>query len=67
MTIIKMDEEKWDSFLENYDDENILNYLETLDELDKEIIIIAYQHLESSFSIERSNGYNHWLKSRISS
>jgi len=62
-----MDEEKWESFLESYDNINILNYLETLDELDKEIIIIAYEHLESSFSIERSNGYNKWLKSSISS
>ena len=54
---------KWETFISKYEDENILNYLNTLDEIDKQIILIACEHLQSSFSIERSNGYNDWLKS----
>lgn len=57
----------WDDFISTFDDENILNYLKTLDEKDKQIILIAQDHLESSFSIKRSNGYNSWLKSSLSS
>jgi hypothetical protein len=57
----------WDEFISTFDDENILNYLKTLDEEDKRIILIAQDHLESSFSVTRSNGYNEWLKSNLSS
>ena len=52
----------WDQFIANYNDESIINYLKTLDEKDKQIMLIAFEHLESSFSIERSNGYQLWLK-----
>ena len=57
----------WDEFISTFDDENILNNLKTLDEEDKRIILIAQDHLESSFSVTRSNGYNEWLKSNLSS
>lgn len=57
-----MDEEKWSDFINKYKDEKIVEYLNDLDEKDKEIILIAHEHLESSFSITRSNGYKLWIK-----
>ena len=57
----------WDEFISKFNDESVLNYLKTLDEEDKRIILIAQDHLESSFSVTRSNGYNEWLKSNLSS
>ena len=57
----------WEEFISQFNEENILNYLKTLDEKDIEFILIAQDHLESSFSIKCSNGYNQWLKSSFSS
>ena len=57
----------WEEFISQFNEENILNYLKTLDEKDIEFILIAQDHLESSFTIIRSNGYNQWLKSSFSS
>ena len=39
-------------------------YLSTLDKVNQQACIIAYQHLESSFDILRSNGYKQWLKNK---
>jgi hypothetical protein len=57
----------WEEFISNITDENILQYLKTLDEKDRNIMLIAHDHLESSFSIKYSNGYNNWLKTISSS
>ena len=58
-----MDQEKWNDFLTNYTEKSVLEYLDQLDDKDKEIILIAVDHLETSFSVERSNGYQKWIKS----
>ena len=60
-----MDEEKWNELLAQYDDPKVLEYLNDLDDKDKEIILIAFYHLESSFSVKRSNGFQNWLKKKI--
>lgn len=40
---------------------NIFQYLSELNEQDKQAYHIAFNHLETSFNITRSNGYNKWL------
>lgn len=52
---------------DNYSEEvkaNIYEYLNNLDDHNKNIYIIAHQHLESSFNIVKSNGYLKWLKNK---
>lgn len=42
---------------------NVKEYLETLNDLEKYAMQIAIKQLGSSFDIEKSNGYIVWLKS----
>ena len=44
----------------------IFEYLSEMDEINKVGYKIAFNHLESSFDICRSNGYKEWLHSRAS-
>ena len=44
----------------------IFEYLSEMDEINKVGYRIAFNHLESSFDICRSNGYKEWLHSRAS-
>lgn len=38
----------------------IFQYLSEMDDINKKAYNIAYNHLESSFNIERSNGFKKW-------
>ena len=52
---------------DNYKNEekaNIYEYLNNLNEHEKNIYIIAHEHLETSFNIIKSNGYLKWLKTK---
>lgn len=40
---------------------NIYAYLSEMDELNKNAYKIAYNHLQTSFDICRSNGYKEWV------
>lgn len=40
----------------------VLEYIETLTEDEKKAMNIAKQHLETSFCIEKSNGFINWKK-----
>lgn len=46
------------------DQQNIFQYLYELTELDRKAYTIAFNHLESSFNIMRSNGYIKWINSK---
>lgn len=40
----------------------VAQYVESLDNIEKKALIIAKDHLGSSFNIVKSNGYINWLK-----
>ena len=42
-------------------------YLESLNERERKAYHIAKSHLGMSFTLEKSNGYLSWLKSRVTS
>ena len=42
--------------------EEILNYLKSLDEYDKKAYLIAFNHIGSSYNIYKSNGFKEFLK-----
>lgn len=44
------------------EEKNINLYISELTEQEKVVLKIAKEHLESSFSIEKSIGYLNWLK-----
>lgn len=44
--------------------ELIEEYITTFDEKDQLAYKIAQEHLQSSFSLEKSIGFNRWLKSK---
>lgn len=37
-------------------------YISQLNEIEKKVLTIAKEHLETSFSIEKSIGFKQWLK-----
>jgi hypothetical protein len=39
------------------------NYISQLNDIEKKVLTIAQEHLETSFSIEKSIGFKQWLKS----
>ncbi len=44
--------------------ENLIdNYISQLNDIEKKVLTIAQEHLETSFSIEKSIGFKQWLKS----
>ena len=44
--------------------ENLIdNYISQLNDIEKKVLTIAKEHLETSFSIEKSIGFKQWLKS----
>lgn len=67
----------WDSLqlpvsevVKTYPDElqqDIFQYLQSLDDHNRQAYCIAFQHLGSSFSVSRSNGFVAWLKTKKSS
>jgi hypothetical protein len=42
--------------------EEIVKYINQLDETQKKIYLIALNHLGTSFNIQRSNGFKAWQK-----
>jgi len=44
--------------------QEIFNYLQQLNELEKKAYLIAYNHLGSSFNVHRSNGFKSWKNSK---
>ena len=44
---------------------SIQNYIAQLNEQEKEVLAIAKDHLEDSFDIERSLGYQDWKKTQF--
>ena len=44
--------------------QEIYDYLSSMDEKQKKAYRIAYDHLGTSFHIYRSNGFRDWLKSK---
>ena len=42
--------------------QQIFDYLNEMDDQNKKAYNIAYNHLGTSFSIDRSNGFKTWLK-----
>ncbi len=42
----------------------VTEYIESLNDNEKKALIIARQHLETSFCIEKSNGFINWMKNR---
>ena len=46
--------------------EEVLEYLREMDDIHKKAYEIAFNHLESSFDILRSNGFQEWQKSKPS-
>ena len=38
-------------------------YISQLNDIEKKVLTIAKEHLETSFSIEKSIGFKQWLKS----
>ena len=42
---------------------NLINiYISQLNDIEKKVLTIAKEHLETSFSIEKSIGFKQWLK-----
>jgi len=53
--------ERWKIYSEK-DKENIINYIDSLNNIEKKACIIAIEHLGSSFDILKSNGFNNAMK-----
>ena len=46
----------------NMDDMNIKKYIASLNEMEMKALKIAEEHLETSFNIVKSIGYQKWIK-----
>jgi hypothetical protein len=44
--------------------QQIYDYLKTLDDKQKKTYLIAFKHLGTSFNIYRSNGFREWVKTK---
>lgn len=44
--------------------ESIQEYMNSLDDIQKQACIIAKEHLETSFDIVKSNGYKAWMQKK---
>lgn len=64
---IEFESELIDINIEKYSTEDhlkIKDYIFQLNKIQKKALIIAYQHLGSSFNIVKSNGYKEWIKNK---
>ena len=59
-----MDTNKMDTATESSTEIKILidKYISQLNDIEKKVLTIAQEHLETSFSIEKSIGFKQWLK-----
>jgi len=53
--------QRWKIYSEK-EKENIINYIDSLNNIEKKACIIAIEHLGSSFDILKSNGFNNSIK-----
>ena len=57
---------KMDQLTDSKNDDEIKklidNYISQLNDIEKKVLTIAKEHLETSFSIEKSIGFKQWLK-----
>lgn len=52
-----------DKSAENAEIQKLINiYISQLNDIEKKVLTIAKEHLETSFSIEKSIGFKQWLK-----
>jgi hypothetical protein len=52
-----------DKSAENAEIKKLINiYVSQLNDIEKKVLTIAKEHLETSFSIEKSIGFKQWLK-----
>jgi len=52
-----------DKSAENAEIKKLINiYISQLNDIEKKVLTIAKEHLETSFSIEKSIGFKQWLK-----
>jgi hypothetical protein len=64
----KMDTNKMDTKMEKPTESSaeiktlIETYISQLNDIEKKVLTIAKEHLETSFSIEKSIGFKQWLK-----
>lgn len=59
---------KYDINIDQYNEEdkpNIIKYIESLEEIECEAMKIAQDHLETSFHITKSIGFQKWLKNNM--
>lgn len=52
---------RWNIYNE-IEKENIINYIDSLNNIEKKAFIIAMDHLGSSFDVLKSNGFINYLK-----
>ncbi len=50
--------------LSKHEQQLIINYLNSLSEIEEQAYVIAIDHLGSSFNILKSNGFLKWMKSQ---
>lgn len=48
----------------NTEEESIQEYMNSLNDIQKQACIIAREHLETSFDIVKSNGYKAWIQKK---
>jgi hypothetical protein len=53
-----------DSYTEEQLTALINEYIESLNDIEKIVLTIAQEHLESSFCIEKSVGFTKWLREK---
>ena len=63
-------DQRMKSFTQNYvrkfpEEIKLLAYINQLSTLEKKAMLIAYEHLETSFDLLKSNGYVEWVKTNI--
>jgi len=46
--------------------DNVLKYIDSLDEIEKKAYLIAKSHLGTSFNLIKSNGYCQWITEQSS-
>ena len=44
---------------------DVFAYLQEMNDIQRKAYSIAFDHLESSFDIVRSNGFQDWIKKRV--
>ena len=51
----------FDQYIEQISNENVQKYIQQMNALEKKTLKIAYEHLETSFDIEKSIGFKNYM------